>query len=417
MKVLLLNTYDNQGGAARAAYRLHQGLMGIGVDSRMLVQRKNLPDRSILGPVGRQATLRSALQPALESLPTRLRRLPIDTFSTAAVGASSINRIRAEAPDLVHMHWVSHGFLRIEDLSRIERPLVWTLHDMWAFTGGCFYDAECGRFRRGCGHCPVLRSSIEDDLSRRVIKRKQRAWRGLDLTVITPSHWLRDRARESEILKDFRIETIPNGLDLSLYKPLDKHFCRQVFGLPQDKLLILFGALDSTSDRRKGFQHLEPALRELAAQGWRDRAEVVVIGASEPENPPDLGLTARYLGVLGDDVSLALVYGAADLFIAPSLQENLANTVMEALACGTPAAAFAIGGMGDMIIHAENGYLAQPFDPSDLASGIAWILEDRERWHTLSEQARLKAVQEFELGAVARRFERLYQEILETRAG
>jgi glycosyltransferase involved in cell wall biosynthesis len=181
--------------------------------------------------------------------------------------------------------------------------------------------------------------------------------------------------------------------------------------LPQDKQLILFGAMYPNSDCRKGFHLLRQALQSLNKSEWRDKAKLAIFGASQPKEPIDLGLESHYLGRLNDDISLAVVYAAADVFVAPSIQDNLPNTVMEAIACGTPCVAFDIGGMPDMIEHQHNGYLAQPFDSEDLAKGIVWVLENKERHQKLCDRARQKAEQEFTLEIQARRYESLYREI------
>jgi glycosyltransferase involved in cell wall biosynthesis len=205
---------------------------------------------------------------------------------------------------------------------------------------------------------------------------------------------------------------IPNGLDLQKYKPIERSLARKLLDLPQDKQLILFGAMKSTSDRRKGFHLLLPALQKLSQSEWQKRLELVVFGASEPLEPPDFGFKANYIGKLGDDISLSLLYAAADVFVAPSVQDNLPNTVMEALACGTPCVAFKIGGMPDMIEHEQNGYLAQPYEVEDLARGIAWVLEDRERYEKLCDRAREKAEEEFTLELQAQRYLSLYKELI-----
>jgi glycosyltransferase involved in cell wall biosynthesis len=235
------------------------------------------------------------------------------------------------------------------------------------------------------------------------------------LTIVTPSRWLADCARKSSLFHDLRIEVIPNGLDSQRYKPVEQKLARDLLNLPQDKQLILFGAMKATSDRRKGFHLLLPALQKLSQIQGQDRIELVVFGASEPREPPDFGFKVNYLGRLNDDISLALVYAAADVFVVPSLEDNLPNTVMESLACGTPCVAFKIGGMPDMIEHGQNGYLAQPYEIEDLAKGIAWVLEDRERYGKLCDRDRQKVEQEFTLELQAHRYLSLYQELIEER--
>ncbi|MEW6496178.1 MAG: glycosyltransferase, partial [Cyanobacteriota bacterium] len=267
------------------------------------------------------------------------------------------------------------------------------------------------RYNNSCGACPQLGSQKNEDLSRWVWQRKAKAWKNLNLTIVTPSHWLAKCASSSSLFQNLRIEVIPNGLDTQQYKPIPRQVARKILNLPQDKLLILFGAMYPNSDRRKGFHFLQQALQRLGATAWQNQAELVIFGASRPKEPIGLGLNAHYLGKLSDDISLAVVYAAADVFVAPSLEDNLPNTVMEAIACGTPSVAFNIGGMPDMIEHQHNGYLAKPFESEDLARGIVWVLENKERYQKLCDRARQKAEQEFTLEIQALRYKTLYSEI------
>ena len=283
---------------------------------------------------------------------------------------------------------------------------------MWSFTGGCHYNEDCDKYTANCGACPILGSTKEADLSRQIWQRKHKSWQDLNLTIVTPSRWLGDCAKASSLFGDRRVEVIPYGLDLKTYRPIDRATARNLLKLPQDKQLVLFLSLNATSDRRKGFQLLQPALQQLSQSGWQDKLELMVVGASQPENPPELGFKAHYLGIMRDDLSLALAYSAADVFVAPSIQDNLPNTVLEAIACGTPCVAFKIGGMPDMVEHQANGYLASPFETEDLARGIGWVLEDGDRLQNLSTFAREKAEREFALEIQARRYQTLYQEIL-----
>jgi len=414
MRVVFLNTVDSGGGAARAAVRLMHGVREAGVDAKMLVQRKLADDNAVVGPDGRfgneLAVVRSLLDCApLGLYPKRNRFI----FSTAFLPEKLQHKVDLIKPDIVHLHWLGEGFLRLESLAQFGRPLVWTLHDSWAFTGGCHLPFDCLNYREKCGFCPTLGSSRQSDLSRWVWRRKERIFKKLNLTVVAPSRWLASCAKSSSLLHGFPIEVIPNGLDLCRFRPLDKLFARQILGLPQDKQLILFGAMSSTSDKNKGFHLLQPALQKLAAKGWKMNVELLVFGSTEPDNAPDFGLRTHYLGRLHDDTSIALLYSAADLFVTPSIQENLSNSVMETMACGTPCVAFNIGGMPDLIEHQHNGYLARPFEPEDLAEGIAWGLADEERLHLLSSRCREK-VAEFSIDRVAGRYLDLYKKLLTT---
>jgi glycosyltransferase involved in cell wall biosynthesis len=244
-----------------------------------------------------------------------------------------------------------------------------------------------------------------------VWQRKLKAWKNLNLTIVTPSYWLAKCSGASSLLQNARIEVIPNGIDTEIFKPVQRFIARTILGLPQNKRLILFGAIEPTSNIRKGFHLLQPALKKLSQSDWVDRVELVVFGASKPKNVPDFGFKSNYLGKLNDDISLALVYAAVDLFVAPSLEDNLPNTIIESLACATPCVAFNIGGMPDMIEHQQNGYLAQPFDVEDLARGITWVLEDVERWQKLCDRSRQKVEQQFTLQIQAMNYLSLYKNI------
>ncbi len=410
IKPLILSTSDLDGGAARAAYRLHRGFREIEVPSQMLVRAKDSADNTVIGYKPPIASFGSKL----DILPLNLYRKRERTlFSPQWFPDAIAPKVREMAPDIINLHWACNGYLRIETLPKLKRAIVWTLHDMWAFTGGCHYNQTCDRFQVSCGACPQLNSGVEWDLSRWIWQRKASAWRDLNLTLVTPSRWLAQYVRDSALFRDRRVEAIPNGIDPQTYKPVDAKMARDLLGLPQDKNIVLFGAMGATSDRRKGFHLLQPALQYLSQLGWSDRVELAIFGACEPESPPDLGFVPHYLGKFNDDVSLALVYSAADVFVVPSVQDNLSNTVMEAIACGTPCVTFDIGGMGEMIEHQHNGYLAKPYEIEDFARGIEWVIEDFERYGRLSDRARAKVEAEFTCDLQARRYFSLFNEILE----
>ena len=411
MKLLVLNTSDVQGGAALATYRLHQGLRRIGLDSVMYVQGKTTDDFSVIGPKTVFQKIMAKVRPHLDALPVRACRIrEKQVFSSSIIPDSMASEILKINPDIVHLFWVTAGFIRPETLRKIKKPIVWTLHDMWPFTGGCHYDEECGKYRQSCGACPILHSSNKHDLSSWIWKRKHNAWKQLDITVVATSHWIAECARSSSLFGNCRIEVLPNGIDVSKYKPIDKTVARQAYGLPQDKQLILFCA-GLLHYKRKGLQFLIPTLRSMAKDGLGDRCEVVILGASEPKNATDIGLKTHYMGRLYDEISQVLLYSAADVLVVPSVQENLSNTVVESLACGTPVVAFNIGGMPDMIRHKGNGYLAEPFSSEELAEGIKWVLQSR--LDRLSQQARDDAVNQYALEHVAAQVQTLYKDILE----
>lgn len=413
MKVLLVNTTDISGGAARAAYRLHQGLQQAGVESQMLVQSKLSGDATVQGPRTRLAESIGSARISADALPLKLyRHREATTFSLQWLPDNIDRQVNQLNPDIVNLHWIGEAFMQVESIAKIKHSIVWTLHDMWSFTGGCHYSEGCDRYMNSCGNCPQLHSGQEWDLSRWIWQRKVKAFKSINLTVVALSEWLAQEARSSSLFKQTRIEVIPNGINTDVYKPIDQRIAREVLNLSEDKKLVLFGSVKATSNPRKGFHLLQSALHEISKAGWQDNLELVIFGASQPPEPPDFGFKVHYLGTLNDDLSLALAYSAADVFVLPSTQENLANTIMESLSCGTPCVAFNIGGMPDLINHQENGYLAQPYEIEDLAKGIVWVLENESRYIKLSQGARGKVEQSFTSRLQASRYSQLFSDIL-----
>jgi glycosyltransferase involved in cell wall biosynthesis len=414
LKILILSARDLQGGAARAAYRLHQGLLTASVDSKMLVQNKLSDCATVIAPKSKIKRGIAAMKPALDQLPLSLYRhrdRSINIYSSQWLPNNIVEQIEQINPDVINLHWVNGGFVPIEALRKLPHPLVWTLHDMWAFTGGCHYSGTCDRYLESCGACPQLGSKRDGDLSHWNWRRKAKAWQDLNLTIVTPSQWLASCAKSSSLLRHFPIKVIGNGIDPQLYQPHDPLFARKIFNLPTDKKILLFGALNSTQDQRKGFTLLLSALEHLKSTRQADRIELVIFGASRPSQPLNFGFKTHYVGQLSDDVALSLLYATADVFVAPSIQDNLPNTVLEALFCGTPCAAFNIGGMADLIEHQHNGYLAQPEQPQDLAQGIDWILAEEARYQQLKINSRAKAIAHFNLEQQTQRYLRVFTEL------
>lgn len=412
MKVLHIVTWENTG-AGRAALRLHQGLIERQVDSLILVNRKTSELPTVITPQLRVTFLKEMeLMGVMKFFSKITGQKDVNMFSINFTPSLILNQIKRLKPDIVNIHWMGLEFFKLEDLAKIGVPIVWTVHDMWIFTGGCHYSGGCNRYIDSCGACPQIFSNKETDLSRWVWERKTKAWKDVNLTMVTLSSWLDQCTKSSSLLKGRRIELIPNGIDTKVYKPMLRNIAKDRLGLPNDKQLILFGAVSSTSDQRKGFHLLQPALKYLSQLGWQDRVEIVIFGAYKSDNSVDFGFKSHYLGRLNDDLALALIYAAADVFVAPSLEDNLPNTVMESLACGTPCVAFNIGGMPDLIEHERSGYLAKAYEIEDFARGIVWVLEDPIRYQKLSERARQKVEEEFTLNIQSSRYESLYKSLL-----
>ncbi|MGB5709350.1 MAG: glycosyltransferase family 4 protein, partial [Waterburya sp.] len=355
MKVIHLSSFDIVGGAARAAYRIHQSLKNAGVDSQMLVQYKKGSDSAVSSVEGK---VKSRLKSSLDALPLMIYSDRKNWFSLQWFPDSIAKKVDQINPDIINLNWICNGYLSVETLAKFNKPLVWTLQDLWAFTGGCHYSYGCDRYLQSCGNCPQLKSDKTTDLSTWNWQRKASAWKNLNLTIIAPSSWMARCATSSSLFKEMRVEVIPFGLDTTIFKPIEQRLAREQFNLPQDKQLVLFGAINATGDVRKGFHLLQTALKSLSQTEWQNQIELVIFGSDRPENPIDLGFPSHYLGFIQDDLLLRLVYSAADVMIAPSTEEAFGQTASESIACGTPVVVFAQTGLADIIDHQQNGYIA-----------------------------------------------------------
>jgi glycosyltransferase involved in cell wall biosynthesis len=406
MDVLFVNTFEKSGGAARAAYRIFSEIRHRSVDVHYLTLTKEGYDPDVSG------RLRTSVLGLGVRAFARLDRLPLYFYPQRQQAIFSPDiwsnplriRLARFRSNIVHLHWVVAGLLGVEELAKLTCPIVWTLHDAWAFTGGCHYTQDCEGFKKLCGHCPQLGSRHEDDYSRMLMRRKTKVFQGLDITVVTPSRWQAEMAKQSSLFAGRRIEVIPNGLDTETFKPLDRQIARARLGVPSDKPVVLFGA-QSMTDPRKGWDLLREALRDLE---WP--CTLLVFGDGDVVIDEAPYVTVRQLGSVTDDAILAAAYSAADVFVCPSREDNLPNTVAEALACGTPCAAFAVNGLPDMIEHRKNGWLAKPFNSAELAEGIRWLVEHPHP-ADLRKAAREKAVSDYSMTVMGDRYMALYEDV------
>jgi glycosyltransferase involved in cell wall biosynthesis len=410
LKILHVNTSDIDGGAARAANRLHKALLSQGVDSRMLVQSKKSDDETVLGPNSKLQKLHFKARPTIDYRPLqKYKNRTASLFSPCLLPFSDLTkRIDQVNPDIVHLHWVQSGMLNISDLCKIQVPIVWTMHDMWPLTGGCHYDESCGRYDIGCGSCKVLSSKTDNDLSRKIFRIKQSSLSNFEkLQMVGVSAWLQKEGQKSLLFKKRNVLSIGNALDCQTFKIIDKATARKLFNLPDDKKLILFGAISATKDKRKGFLELYEAIENLNTND----VEIVIFGASEKKDTLKFSYKTHYLGYLRDDQSLVALYNAVDVMVVPSLQEAFGQTASESMACGTPVVAFGATGLLDIVDHQINGYLAQPFDIQDLANGINWVLKHDNK-EQLSQAARHKVLREFDSNVVAGKYIEVYERVL-----
>lgn len=428
-----VSSSDVVGGACRAAYRIHRALAAYGlplrIQSRMRVITKVSDDHTVTGHRPSASLLLS--DRVDRKFFTRFRapagfRSDNPTMFSVAWPATGLGRELADLHqegkvDLVHFHWLGDRTLSIEEMGRLPMPLVWTLHDQWAFCGAEHYttpplnqETESSDNRYVLGYSKTNRPAHESgpDLNRITWLRKRRAWRR-PMHIVCPSQWMADCARRSKLMGHWPVCVIPYPIDLKRWAPLDQREARALLDLPQDRPLVLFGALGGTVDSRKGADLLFDALQKLRQQviGLSvEKLELVVFGQGPPLHSPDLGFPIHYMGRFHDDISLRLLYAAADLFVIPSRQDNLPNTGIEAHACGTPVVAFRTGGLTDIVEPGKTGYLADPFDSSSLAASIYSVLDDPQRRIRLGAAARQRAEKLWDPQRVAQLYAEVYRQ-------
>jgi glycosyltransferase involved in cell wall biosynthesis len=390
-RIEILTSSDNIGGANRAAYRLYRALRSTVSQAHMTVLYKKSDDWTVTGPSTAYEKAKLFIRPKIGGLIVALQRSPNQNMHSANLLPS--NRaalINKSDTDIVNLHWVGGEAMSIEDVGKIRKPVVWTFHDMWALCGAEHFaeDATDARWRTGyyADNRPAGSSGL--DMDRYTWNRKRRAWTS-PVQIVTPSRWLAQCVTQSSLMKGWPVSVIPNVLDTELFKPLNRRYSRHALNLPSDKRIVLFGALGGVHDFRKGYDLLLDALKFLSAR--HSDILCVVFGQGEPKDAPAIPFPIKWMGHIGDDTTLALLYSAADVMVTPSRQENLPQSATEAHACGCPVVAFNCTGLPEVVEHLVTGYLAEPFEAEDLAHGIAWVLDDKQRHTSLGVAARDRA--------------------------
>ena len=426
MKILLLNTDDFTGGAAIACRRLLKALRTTtDVDVQMLVQESKSGQEGVIQLNNSWFSKKKAF---LRFVAERLYFLFFEKseevrflFNPAKFGMDITDNQFVKNSDIIHLHWINFGFLSVNSLQKLfktQKPIVWTLHDMWAFTGGCHHSGTCENYQKSCGNCEkFLKNPAENDLSNQIWQAKAKAFEGANLTVITCSQWLGNRAKQSSLFRNVRVESIPNPIDIDVFYPIDKAKARQKFGLSEDKKYILFAAMrvDAVG---KGFAYFAEAMSMLEARlsnfeaerrpNRTSNIEIIVFGQAEASDFEALPFKVNILGRLSDLSTIAHAYSAASVFVIPSLEENLPNTIMESMACGTPAVGFDVGGIPEMIEHEKTGYLAKYKSAQDLAKGIHWTLFESD-YQALVHNSRQKVLDNYSEKVVAEKYKSVYE--------
>jgi glycosyltransferase involved in cell wall biosynthesis len=424
MNIAILSTSDIQGGAAKAAFRLHNGLELIGQQSLMAVRRKKSAapyvfEVQALAPDGASA---NRFFNVVEKYAFHQNRTPLsNTYFTIPYPGFDLSETEPILhSDVINLHWVAK-FQSVESITgllKLRKPVVWTLHDENAYSGGCHYSAGCRNYESGCVDCPQL--NVNDfQLPSHVVNHKRRSW-GNDITIVTTSKWLAECASRSLVFGQSRVEVIPNALETDIFRPLDKQETKQKLGVPTDSLCLLFGA-EYHSERRKGYWKLKEALdicfKDPVFKRRAQQKKIWVFTFGDPQNQSkEIELQVKSFGYVHSDEKLAEIYSAADLYILPSLEDNLPNTMLEAMACGTPVVSFPVGGMPDMIQNGETGFVAEDMNSESLASAILKALGDHQKRKEMTVHCRRLIEANYTLAHQAKNYLKLFEELHDSRS-
>lgn len=418
MKVLHLSTDDNSGGASRSAYRLHQALSEQSVESSMRVLRHDTANARVLS--GR--TPRTLQKKIVDRIKKQIWEFSIRNWHTenpimhtfGNTSAGLVTEINQSSSQLVNLHWIT-DLLSIQDIGEINKPIVWTVHDMWVFCGGehSTPDTPEARFREGylSSNRPLTESG--PDLNRHAWEKKRAAWANQAITFVAPSRWMGTCIKESALFRnaDIDVHVVPNPIDAeTVWRPIDKRQARARLGLNPDNHYLLVGSAGGMSSI-KGEDMVGSIIQKLTSH-TKNAVELIVFGTTSPALTQNLTGKVHLMGRVTNDVVMADLYSAADVMMIPSRQDNLPNTAIEAQACGVPVVGFNIGGVPDIVVHGRGGWVAPSFDLDDFAKGVDWLLENKERYLEVAAFSRNYAVNNFAAKVVADRYIQVYEKVL-----
>lgn len=413
MKVSSISYSDNSGGAAKAAYRLHQALLQKKgeLEPIMHVVEKTTGDWTVIQPFGSGFKMVNRIKVKVADYVGRLQKTSNKILHSFALFSSRFRAyINEQNADLVHLHWVNSEMLSVSDIAKIRKPLVWTLHDMWAICGAehVAYDR---RWSEGYSSKNRPLTDCGVDLNKFCWLRKKKKW-SKPIQIVTPSRWLAQCINESALMKGWPVTVIPNPIDTQKWTSIDKQTAREILGLPITKKIIGFGTSFAGNQPHKGFDLLLEALKVFLMNNSAEEYEFVVFGDHEPRSGNDFGFQLHYCGYVNDDISLRVIYSALDVLVIPSRIDNFPNAGVEAHSCGLPVIAFDVCGLKDIVSHMETGYLARPFDVNDLAYGIEWFFSVPYVSKKLSVAARLKATTLWDSKIVAAMYIEIYKKVI-----
>ena len=416
MRILIVNTSERTGGAAIAAGRLTEALKSHGIKAKMLVRDKQTDRISTVALGGGWKQVRKFVwERVVIWINSHFRRERLFSVDIANTGNDITRLPEFKEADLIHLHWINQGMLSLKVIRKIlasGKPVVWTMHDMWPCTGICHHARTCTAFHSECGACPMIYSQKRKDLSTRIFRQKQRLYASGGIHFVTCSHWLEGMAKQSALLANQPVSVIPNPISTTLFHPMKQTEARQKLALPTEGKLILFGSVKLT-DKRKGIDYMVEACRLLAKQhpALKEQLALVAVGMHAAELQPLVPFKVHNMGYVREEHQLAEIYNAADLYVIPSLDENLPNTIMEAMACGTPCVGFPTGGIPEMIDHLKNGYLTKEHSAKQLGEGIYTLLTT-PAYESLSHEAVAKVNACYSERSVANQYGQLYAKLL-----
>lgn len=392
-RIAFLNSFNESGGAAKSARRLFNCLKNHNeLDLKFFSQENEAPLKISIAKIYDKLPL--IFDPKYRGI----------AWSNGLSICANFSDCKKFDPDIIHLHWINRGFVGIEDIFNFNKPIVWTLHDSWPFTGGCHIPGECFGYERSCGHCPSLMFPRENDLSYQNLKRKMNYWAEIKrMSIIAPSEWLANKARRSSLFKDLDINVIPNGVDLEQFKPLDRSVLRKKLGFKEDDQIILAGAMSFDSDVNKGGDLFTAALFHLQKSLDRSKVKVLVFGNKNPVKNVT-SFEWINLGVILNENKLRDYYSVADAVCVPSRYESFCQVALESLACGTPVVAFDSSGPKEIINHGLTGYLAKSFDAYDFSKGVLWCLNTKNNQKDIAEH-----VLKFDIQKIAATYAKIYQ--------
>jgi glycosyltransferase involved in cell wall biosynthesis len=407
---IIVSQSESEGGAARAAARLHHALVSSGIPSRMRVSRKYSDDWRVEGPNNYFGKLMSRIRPDIGNILLRLQHSdnPVH-HSLQCLPSRHSSLLNKSDADVINLHWVCNEMMSISDIGRIKKPLVWTLHDSWPFCGAEHHPYGPADQRWLEGYTARNRGDDHQwlDLDAWVWRRKVRSWRR-PIHLVSPSEWLADNARKSLLARHWPIDVIPNAVPIDVYKPLPRDLARDVVGIDRASRVVLFGAIGIGA--AKGWDLLLPALRHVA-QSDKD-VICIVLGMTEPRQPPSMPLRMRYVPRLADDIAMTMMFNAADVVIVPSRVENFPQMATEAQACGIPVVGFATTGLCEAIEDGKTGLLARSFDPDCLGQRILDVLSNKARSEEMGKRARNRARKLWSYDVVASAYADVYEQAI-----